>query len=77
MSILDAAHKKKKIKKWPIEDQGGAHSKPVCCNTTVVYKFKCDLCRKREKAVPRFLINSRFIRLIQQFCYFAWVDSHS
>ena len=35
-------------------------------------------CRKREKAVPRFLINSRFIRLIQQFCYYAAsVDSHS
>ena len=39
MGILDAALKKQ----WLIEDQGGAHSKPVCCHTTVVYKFKCDL----------------------------------
>ena len=39
MGILNAALKKK----WLIEDQGGAHSKPVCCHTTVVYKFKCDL----------------------------------
>ena len=34
-------------------------------------------CRKRKRAVPRFLINSRFIPLIQQFCYFASIDSHS
>ena len=39
MGILDAALKKK----WLIEDQGGARSIPVCCHTTVVYKFKCDL----------------------------------
>ena len=35
MSILNAAHKK--------ENQGGAHIKSVCCHTTVVYNFKCDL----------------------------------
>ena len=35
------------------------------------------LCQKLEKAVPGFLINSRFIRLIQHFCYYASVDSHS
>ena len=35
------------------------------------------VCRKREKAVPRFPINSRFIRLIQQFCCYTSVDSHS
>ena len=72
MSILDAAHKK-----MANRGSGGAHSTPICCHTTVVYKFKCDLCRKREKAVPHFLINSRFICLIQQFCYYASVDSHS
>ena len=30
-------------KKRPIEDQGGAQSKSVCCHTTVVYNIKCDL----------------------------------
>ena len=40
MSILNATHKKI----WLIEDQGEAHSKSVCFQATVVYKFKCDLC---------------------------------
>ena len=34
-------------------------------------------CRKRGKAVPRFLINSRFIQLFSRFYYNALVNSHS
>ena len=51
-------------------------------NVLEISRRKCNsgytsLCRKREKAVPRFQIKLRFIQLMLWFYYNASVNSHS